>query len=463
MSATEAAMPNAAPASSHPAMNSRRVLGLALPIMGENLLQTAVGLVDTLLVSQLGDDAIAGVGVGAEITFFTFAVLSAISIGATVLVSQAIGAGDANRASRLARQAISWGLLIALPLSLLLFTFAPAIIDLFGTERDVRDLAVEYFEVIGITASVLLLSYLCGAVLRGAGDAKTPLKAATLANIVNLAASYLLISGHLGFPELGVAGSAWGATLGRAVAAFYMLRALWRGKTPVSIHGRAGWRPHRGFGAELFRLGIPASIEQMMIQGGTTLLVVIVATLGSAALTAQQIEFTITGMVQMPVVGVAIAATALVGQSIGARNYGDAAKAAAIASRLTIYWSVGIGLVYFALASPIVRVFSDDAEVLELGRRVIYARAPGLAFLGLWMVTAGILRGIGDTRGPMIRGAITMSATVALAFAGVHWLDQGIAWVWLTYLITAPVSIVGNQLAFRRRLEHLRTHPTYQP
>jgi Na+-driven multidrug efflux pump len=201
----------------------------------------------------------------------------------------------------------------------------------------------------------------------------------------------------------------------------------------------------------------------MMIQGGTTLLVVIVATLGSAALTAQQIEFTITGIVQMPVAGVAIAATALAGQSIGARNYADAAKAAAIARRLTIYWSIGIGIVYFALAGPIVRVFSDDARVLELGRRVIYARAPGLAFLGLWMVTAGVLRGIGDTRGPMIRGAITMSASVALAFIGVHWLDQGIAWVWLTYLITAPVSIVGNQLAFGRRLERLRAESTHQP
>ena len=92
-----------------PAMTQRVVLLLALPIIGENLLQTAVGAVDTLLVSRIGDDAIAGVGVGAELVFFMLAILSAVTVGATVLVSQAIGSGDKERSNQLARQAITWG------------------------------------------------------------------------------------------------------------------------------------------------------------------------------------------------------------------------------------------------------------------------------------------------------------------------------------------------------------------
>jgi putative MATE family efflux protein len=447
----------------HPPMNRRRVLTLAVPIIGENLLQTTVGVVDTLLVSRLGDDAVAGVGVGAEIVFFTLAILSAVSIGATVLVSQAVGAGDAIRASRFARQSISWGLVIALPLSALLFLLTPTIIGLFGTETDVRDLAIDYFQVIGATASVLLLSYLCGAVLRGAGDTKTPLKAASIANVINIIASYLLIFGHLGLPELGVAGSAWGAAIGRGVSALYMLRALWNGNTPVSIHGTAGWRPHRRFGADLFRLGIPAAIEQMMVQGGTTVLVVIVASLGSAALTAQQINFTVMSLAQLPASGVAIAATALVGQAIGARALSDAKAAAAIGFRLSLGWMIVAAAIYVIFAHQIVDIFTDDGKVLSIGTRGLRAIAASLPLWGMWFVTAGTLRGSGDTRGPMIRGGLTIWTSVALAWIGVNLFDLGIGWVWSTFIISAPISGIGNLIAFRRRIEHLSDRAAHQP
>ena len=90
-------------------MTQRRVLTLATPIIGENLLQTLVGAVDTFMVARLGAAAVAGVGIGFELVFFIISILSAIDIGATVLVSQAIGAGQQERANRLARQAIVWG------------------------------------------------------------------------------------------------------------------------------------------------------------------------------------------------------------------------------------------------------------------------------------------------------------------------------------------------------------------
>src|SRR3954471_23511725 len=95
-------------------MTQRRVLNLATPIIGENLLQNAVGAVDTFMVARLGAFAVAGVGTGFEIVFFIISILSAIDIGATVLVSQAIGAGEQRRANHLARQAIVWGVLLAI-------------------------------------------------------------------------------------------------------------------------------------------------------------------------------------------------------------------------------------------------------------------------------------------------------------------------------------------------------------
>src|SRR5215212_1387387 len=245
-------------------MTQRRVLTLATPIIGENLLQTMVGAVDTFMVARLGAAAVAGVGTGFEIVFFIISILSAIDIGATVLVSQAIGGGDRHRANHLARQAIVWGILLAVPVSFAMYFAAPWIIGLFGTEPDVAAAATTYLQIIAATSVALFLSFVCGAVLRGAGDSRTPLAAAIMANVVNVAVAYVLIFGHLGFPALGVAGSAIGAAAGRGIGAAYMLFAMARGRKAISLHGGWGWRPEFPIARQLLTLGAPAAVEQVL-------------------------------------------------------------------------------------------------------------------------------------------------------------------------------------------------------
>ena len=224
-------------------MTQRRGAGVATPIIGENLLQTMVGAVDTFMVARLGQAAVAGVGTAFEIVFFIISILSAIDVGATVLVSQAIGAADQRRANQLARQAIVWGLVLAIPVSIGIYLAAPLIIALFGTEPDVAVATSPICRSLRPRAA-LFLSFVCGAVLRGAGDSRTPLAAAVLANIVNVVVAYTLIFGNFGFPALGVAGSALGAAVGRGAGAAYMLVAMARGKKAISLRGSWGWRPH---------------------------------------------------------------------------------------------------------------------------------------------------------------------------------------------------------------------------
>ena len=152
----------------------------------------------------------------------------------------------------------------------------------------------------------ILLSYLCGAVLRGAGDSRTPLKAAVLANAVNVVLDYVLIFGHFGFPELGVGGSAWGAAIGRAVGAVFMLIMLWSGRVKLSIRGRAGWFPNVEMARSLFKLGLPAAFEQVVMQFGFISLVAIAASIGTDALAAQQISFTAMSIAFLPTIALAL-------------------------------------------------------------------------------------------------------------------------------------------------------------
>jgi MATE family multidrug resistance protein len=453
LSAEEAVVP--APGNAWEPMTQKRVLLLALPIIGENLLQVAVGAVDTLLVGRLGADAIAGVGVAFETVFLIIAILSAVTIGATVLVSQAIGAGNSRRANELAKQAISWGVVLAIPLSVLGYLLAPRAIGIFHVEADVQANAVEYLQITSACSVAILLSYLCGAVLRGAGDSRTPLKAAMLANAVNVLLAYVLIFGHFGFPELGVGGSAWGAAAGRAVGAAFMLFMLWSGKVKLSIRGRDGWLPNLPVARSLFKLGLPAAFEQVVMQFGFISLVAIAASIGTAALAAQQIAFTAMSIAFLPTIAFATTATAFVGQSVGARRMDEGIAAAKIARKWAVMVTLA-GLLFMALFSEqIVRAFSDDPDVIEIGQVAMYAIGVSLPIWGLWMSSAGAVRGSGDTRSPMIRGVIAVWSAVLIAWLGVRFLDQSVAWIWGTFIVTGLLPAIGNWRAFRQRSELL--------
>lgn len=450
--AAEDAPVETAPAVKAEPMTQRRVLSLATPIIGENLLQTAVGAVDTFMVARLGAAAVAGVGTGSALVFFMISILAAVDIGATILVSQAIGAGDRERANHFARQAVVWGLILAVPVSLGMFFGAPAIIGLYGAEPGVAHAATTYLQVTAAGSAALMLSFVCGAVLRGAGDSRTPLAAGALANITNIAVAYTLIFGHFGLPELGVAGSAAGAVAGRVVGATYMLLKMAHGRKAISIRGSNGWRPRLATGKQLLTLGAPAAVEQVLSVGAFTALLSVVALIGTAALAAQQIAFTALSLAFLPAFGFSMAATALVGQSIGARTPEIGREAARIALRWAVLWMGTGGVVAFLFGRQVVSLFTDDAAVIADGAIALRALSLALPFWALWFVAGGGLRGSGDTRTPLIIGPVTMWSAVIIAWVSVNWFGGGLGSVWFAFVLTTSPASILMWRAFRRRI-----------
>src|SRR5215218_10130024 len=446
-----AALSAAEPVAIEP-MTQRRVLTLATPIIGENLLQTMVGAVDTFMVARLGAAAVAGVGIGFELVFFIISILSAIDIGATVLVSQAIGAGQQHRANQLARQAIVWGLLLAIPVSSGMFVAAPTLIGLFGAAPEVTAAATTYLQVTAATSIALFLSFVCGAVLRGAGDSRTPLQAAILANVVNVIVAYVLIFGHFGLPALGVAGSALGAATGRSLGAAYLLVMMARGGKAISLGGSWGWRPQFTTARQLLTLGVPAAMEQVLSSGAFMVLVGVVALIGTHALAAQQITFTALSLAFLPAFGFSIAATALVGQSIGARVPADARNASRIALRWALIWMGFGGVLAFLFSERVMNVFSADPAVITAGTSALRALSVALPFWGLWFVSSGSLRGSGDTRTPLLIGASTMWLSVLIAWIAVRWFGAGLGTVWFAFVLTTAPASVLMWWAYRRRI-----------
>ncbi len=443
----ELAAPDAGP------MDRRRVLGLAIPIIGENLLQTLVGAVDTLLVARLGSEAVAGVGTAVEFVYFIISILIALEIGATVLVSQAFGAGLSNRVREVARQSLVWGIMLAIPVSVAGYALAPSVIGLFGAEPRVAYYASHYLRITAAMSIFLLLTFVGGAIFRGVGDSRTPLAASVVGNIVNVVLAYGLIFGHLGLPRLGVEGSAWGAAIARVVTAAILVGLLLTGRRGISLRGTGSWRPHLGIGQQLLRLGLPASLEQVLSSAGFMTMLFVVAKIGTDALAAQQIAFTALNIGYMPAFGFGIAVTALVGQSIGANRVADAGLAARIGNRSSVVALVAAGIVFFVLATPIMRFFTSDPEVLRQGVNGLRALSISLPFWGTWFVYGGALRGTGDTVTPLLTEAFGVWSAVLLGLLAVHFFEVGLGTVWGMFIIVSPIPALVNSLRFRQRIE----------
>ncbi|HYI23961.1 MAG TPA: MATE family efflux transporter [Thermomicrobiales bacterium] len=440
-------------------MTTKRVRHLAVPVVAEYTLQVLVLAVNTLLVSRAGDIALAAVGISNPIIYLFLAVFAAISVGATVLVAQAHGAGIRKRVNAVARQSVVWSLLLAIPLSVVAWALTPTLIGLFGDDPEVQSAAISYLHVITATSSVMLLSFLCGGVLRGAGDGRTPLYAAVLANFASLVASWILIEGHFGVPAYGIVGAAWGSVIGRAVGLAFVLAMLFTGRAAVSLRGRDGWKPQPGTGLQIFRLGIPAGVEQFVNESGFAVLTALVATLGAAALAANHIAFTALEVWFLTSLALSVTATALSGQSFGAGRPDEAMVAARIIRRWALIWNLVGMLVMVVGARPILSVFSHDADVIDQGVVVMVVVGLTLPLWGLSLVTTGPLRGSGDTRSPMYRSTVATWTSVLLAWIAVTYLDAGMGWIWGTYLVTLPPVIWGNWRAFRRRVETPREGP----
>lgn len=429
---------------------ARRVIMLAWPVIAQNLLETLVGVIDTILVARLGTVAIAGVGSALQVVFFLLAILSAVSIGASIVVAHTIGAGNHAEAARLGKQTLVWGLLGALPLAWIGALAARPLIRAFGVEADVAVVGADYLRVTMIMLPALLLVFAGSAVLRGVGDTRTPLQVSLLANVINAVLAYGLIYGHFGLPALGAVGSAWAASAGRLVSALLLVLVLVTGRSGLSLRGRDGWRPQFSVVRRILGLGLPAALEQMLTSGAFTALMLVVATLGTQALAAQRIAFNAMSVAFLPGIGLSIAAATLVGQSIGAEKPDEAAAAARASAGWAALWMGVMGVVYFIFARQIIGLFSNDPVVTEVGVRSLRVLAVQQPLWGLLFVWSGALRGAGNTRFPLLVNSLEMWIVVLCASLAVTQLGASLPLVWAFFIPSSAIGATINWLRFRR-------------
>jgi multidrug resistance protein, MATE family len=433
----------------------RRVFNLAWPVISENFLQTMLGIVDTIMVARLGPGALAGVGGAIQIMFFIISALSATSVGSSVLVAQSIGARDLARASKLAKQSLVWSVIISIPLLLIGLLVAGPIIAVFGMEAEPSKIGEDYLRVTMGTLSVLTLMLLGGGVLRGIGDSRTPMLITLLANVVNVIFAYGFIFGELGLPELGAVGSAWATFLSRAVGFAVLFWVMWRGVKGVSIRGASDWWPDWKLAQQILKIGLPAATEQMLNSVAFLAMSVVVAHLGTLALAAHRVALNAMSISFLPGLGFALAATAMVGQSIGAHRPDDARSVTTIATQWALVWMGVLAIVFLFFAEKIIAIFTPDPTVVEMGGAGLRAIALTQPFWAISLVQSGGLRGTGNTQYPLRVSTSGIWAAVLLGALGTYLThgSWGLIPIWAAFLVTAPITAFLVWRKFRQTIE----------
>ena len=379
------------------------MLRLAVPVVMAELGWMTMGVVDTLMVGPLGPEAISAVGVGAamHIAFAIFGM--GVLLGLDTLVSQAHGAGNIRDCHRWLFDGLTLGAVLTVPIMAVCLLLAYAIPSL-GFHAAIAPKLQSYFFVLIWSTPFLIAYAACRRYLQGLHRVTPVMFALISANLLNAAMNWLLVYGHWGFPALGVTGSAWATLIARIYMFGALLIAIWI--TDRSSGHESLWQVPRIIDTarlrQLLRLGLPAASQMLAEVGVFALATALAGTLDPISGASHQIALNLAGVAFMIPLGVGSAGAVRVGHAVGAGDSIRAAAAGWTAILLGVAFMLTSGALFVAIPRTLIGWFSSDPAVLSVGTSLLYLAAIFQLFDGIQGVITGTLRGIGDTRTPMI-------------------------------------------------------------
>lgn len=410
----------------------KSIIKLALPATMENIFQTLIGFVDTLLIAQLGLVAVTAVGLANTILNVYLAVYIALGVGATALIARSIGAGDKEAVAYQVRQEVVLSLGAGLIFGVLSLVFGRQMLVLMGADAESLAGAQAFFYWVGGLTIFQALMTILGTILRASGDTVTPMKISLLTNVFNVALDYILIFGIGSWSGLGIVGTVLGTVLARLLGTALLYRKVQQIELAVDL----GQLFRLGSPKEMIALTIPAALERLVMRLGQVVYFSLIVGLGTTVYASHMIAGNIESFTYMPAYGLATAAAVLIGQALGKGDLSTVRRVAFISSAYGIAIMSLLGVVLFGGAPCFALLFTKDLEAVRqvvIALRVDAFNQPGLA---VSLIMAGALQGLGDTKSPLYSTVIGMWG---LRVLGVVVLGQvlglGIAGVWLAILI----------------------------
>lgn len=413
----------------------KAILRLAMPMVAEQLLTTLVSIINMILVSRLGREATAAVGLSGTPFNLSIALFLGLGIGTTALIARAAGAGDDAEVEAVTRQSFWMGSVAAVLVSTLYWAAAPQIMHLMGADSVVAPLGVTYLRWSALGFLPMQWSQVMYGALRGRGDTVTPLKVGLVVNLLNGLLAYGLIWGHFGLPALGLKGGPIGEAIAFAVGALLVLLFLFRSEGPVRLRWRTLFQVDLRLIGRILKVGLPTAGERVLGSLGMISFTRMIASLGTVAIAAHQITVNAESIAYMPAQALAAAGTALVGMRLGAKEP-EGATAVAKETVLLTGLTMALTASFFALGGgPYIRLYTGDLVVGALAVQMLRIAAISEVPMGITFALSGTLRGAGETLPMMLVTAagvwIVRLAAAALFIFGLDW---GLAGAWVAMI-----------------------------
>ncbi|HEX4007258.1 MAG TPA: MATE family efflux transporter [Acidobacteriaceae bacterium] len=426
----------------------RALLTLAIPVVLSELGWMTMTIVDLIMVGRLGPDSIGAVGLGNAIYYAPSLFGIGILLGLDTLVAQSWGAGRYDDCHR----SLAQGIYIAVATTPVLMLFMLAAQWIFtgrGVDPTVASLTRAYVNVLNWGTLPLLLYGGFRRYLQGVGRVRPVAFALITANLINLAGNWILIYGHCGFPALGVRGSALSTCAARVYMAGVLIYAAWaheskRGHALFAHWPAPDWTRIRA----LLALGLPAASQVVLEVAAFGAATVMAAHLNPIALATHEIVLSCAAYTYMVPLGISAAAAVAVGHAIGAGNAARARRAGLLAIGLGAGFMACMALLLITFPRPILRIWTSDGQVLALGAHILAIVAGFQIFDGIQSVSTGALRGLGETRFPMLMNltgywilGLPLGALLCFVF---HW---GLSGLWLG--LTLALIVIALLLCVR--------------
>ena len=412
--------------------NNRALFGLLWPLIIEQMLAVAMGAVDTIMVSSVGEHAVSAVNIVDNINNLLIIAFASLCTGGAVVVSQYIGRRDHANSTTAAKQLVYSVIAISLVMMLITLLFRrPLIRIIYGKiEPDVMDAAAIYLCITALSYPFLALYNANAALFRSVGNSRITMRISMLVNIINIGGNAFLIF----VLKLGVVGAALSTLLSRMIAASITTIILNRNAaSPISLSGLFHVHINRPMIKNILNVGVPSGLESSMFMVGRLLTQRIFTFFGTFAIAANAIASVINSVSFMMGTAFGIALLTVVGQCVGARDYTAAKKQTAKIMKMAYIAMFIIGAFIFVFVKPLVGLFNLSPEANALSRSFLRIHCISMA-VGWTMSFAlpNALRAAGDANFVMIAATISMwTVRVSAAYLFTFVLGIGPLGVWL--------------------------------
>jgi MATE family multidrug resistance protein len=424
----------------------REVLRLALPLMISTGSWSLMHFVDRMFLLWHSTEAMAAAMPAGTLHFTLICFPLGIALYVNTFVAQYKGAGRPERIGAAVWQGV-WIGIVTIPLLLATIPLAPTLFRLAGHDPGVASLEVTYYRVLVLDAGAMVICGALASFFTGRGETRVVMLVNCSATLLNIVLDYAWIFGHWGFPALGIAGAAWATVVSQwskvLMYAWLMTRPVYRHEYKLV----AGRRFDAALMRRLWRYGGPNGLQLLVEVAAFTLFILLVGRLGADAMAATTLAFNVNSMAFVPMMGMGIAITTMVGQQLGRNRPDMAARATWTAFRMALGYMGTMALLYVLVPEVFLMGHASGTSPEEFARirdvTVVLLRfvAAYCLFDAAWITFVSAIKGAGDTRFVFVVDLIMSPLPVLAGWYGITYLGWGVVWCWV--VITTWVCCLG--------------------